>query len=430
MRVLLWSAIAAGVIFAGARLAESPLAPDLPPPRAASGAPGDYGTALARLDTELRALEQLTASPAAGWLMDERIAQYRIRRARLTGSFKDYADAQQALDRGFAAAPPGAGPHISQAALAISLHRLALAERMLDAVDRYAVPGDAEARAVTASLRSDIAFYRGQYRAAVKGYRTLPQPAERLAIFHARTGRPHEAHAMIRLIERRGLVQPEALARLALLRGVVALQTGDWDGADAAFEEADRRFPGWWLVGAHRAQMLALRGRHDEAIRAFEALAAQSSDPMLRDALASLYRARGGYSQARSWGAQAAQGWAERLRLLPEAALGHAAEHELAFGTPARALELARRDFTLRPHGATAVTLGWALVANNRAAEALRLMSEVNRLSWRSAEQHLVSARAHALLGQGEAAREAEAKALAINPRALDANAALLWFGH
>jgi predicted Zn-dependent protease len=118
------------------------------------------------------------------------------------------------------------------------------------------------------------------------------------------------------------------------------------------------------------------------------------------------------------------------LRLLPEAALGHAAEHELAFGTPARALALAQRDFALRPHGATAVTLGWALVANNRAAAALRLMSAVDRSSWRSTEQHLVSARAHALLGQGNEARAAEASALAINPRALDENAALLWFGH
>jgi hypothetical protein len=105
-------------------------------------------------------------------------------------------------------------------------------------------------------------------------------------------------------------------------------------------------------------------------------------------------------------------------------------EHELAFGTPARALALARQDFASRPYGATAIALGWALIANNRPAEALRLIDAVNNSSWQSAEQHLVAARAHGLLGQSEAADAEQDRALGLNPHALDPNATLLWYGH
>jgi tetratricopeptide (TPR) repeat protein len=176
--------------------------------------------------------------------------------------------------------------------------------------------------------------------------------------------------------------------------------------------------------------MLALRGRHVEAIRALEGLAARNDDPEIRDVLASLYRVRGDYAKTELWVGRAASGWAERLRLLPEAALGHAVEHELAFGAPGRALDLARRDFALRPHGGTGIALGWALLSSNHPAEALKVIEAVNRSSWQSAEQHLVAARAHALLGQSAAADAEQERALTINPRALDPNAVLLWYGH
>ncbi|HYZ47669.1 MAG TPA: hypothetical protein VE567_02120, partial [Sphingomonas sp.] len=432
-RALAWAVAASLAVFALARLFAPAPAPETPIRQSSAGAP-TYASALAQIDRQLVGLKQLAGSRPDDWLMQERVAHQLMGRARLTGSFAAYAAAQRVLDSAFASATPGAGPHLTQAALALSLHRLGLAERMLDAVDRYAVAPEAEVRAGATAMRGDIAFYRGHYRAALEAYRAMSaagdRPDQRLAIFWAKTGRPDDAIAAIKRIERGGLVPGQALAQLALLRGTVALQKGDWDAADLAFSEAEKRFPGWWLAEAHRAQMLALRGRHAEALRAFEALAARSDDPALRDAIAGLYRARGDYARTELWAGRAAQGWAERLRLLPEAAIGHAVEHELAFGSPARALDLARRDFALRPHGATAIALGWALIANNRPAEALKLIGAVNRSIWVSAEQHLVAARAHALLGQSDAAQAENDAALAINPHALDPNAALLWYGH
>jgi tetratricopeptide (TPR) repeat protein len=407
--------------------------PDPPIRQSGAGAP-TYAAAIGDIDRKLAGLRPIAAGRSDDWLMQERIAHQLMQRARLTGSFHDYADAQAALDRAFATATPGAGPHLTQAALALSLHRLGLAGRMLDVVDHYAVPAEAEVRAGAEAMRGDIAFYRGRYAEAQKDYVNLSRigdrPDQRLAIYWSKTGRPDDALAAIRRVERSGLVPGQALAQLALLRGTVELQRGNWDQADAAFAEAARRFPGWWLTETYQAQMLALRGRSGEAIRAFEALAARNEDPALRDAIASLYRAQGDYARTELWAGRAGAGWAERLRLIPEAALGHAVEHELAFGTPARALALAQQDFANRPHGATAIALGWALIANNRPGDALRLIEAVNRSSWQSAEQHLVAARAHALLGQSEAADAEQDKALAINPHALDPTATLLWYGH
>lgn len=433
VRALAWLAAAVLAVFGLARWLGPAPVPDLPIRQSSAGA-SDYKAAIAPMDLKLAGLRQLAAGRPDDWLMQERIAHLLMQRARLTGSFRDYAEAQRSLDRGFASATPGAGPHLSQAALALSLHRLGVAERMLDAIDRYAITPEAEVRAGTDAMRGDIAFYRGHYAAAHAAYLRLAKdgekPDQRLAIFWSKTGRPDDALAAIRRVERTGLVPGQALAQLALFRGTIELQRGNWDQADAAFADAGRRFPAWWLTDAYRAQMLALRGRSGEAIRAFEALAARNDDPALRDAIASLYRAEGDYARTELWAGRAGAGWDERLRLIPEAALGHAVEHELAFGTPARALVLARQDFANRPHGATAVALGWALIANNRPADALRVAEAVNRSSWQSAEQHLVAARAHALLGQSEAADAEQDKALALNPHALDPSATLLWYGH
>ncbi|NNM76606.1 hypothetical protein HJG53_06800 [Sphingomonas sp. ID1715] len=431
-RALVWLVFAAVLIFAAARFAEKWSAPPRieAPIRQSSAGARDYDAAIAHIDRLIAGLRPLADQQPDDWLMRERIAHQLIARARLSGDFRDYVQAQQQLSAGLASATPGSGPHLSQAALALSTHRLALTERMLEAIDRYAVPPEAEVREGLTGLRGDIAFYRGRYRAAVAAYAALPQPDQRMAIFLAKTGQPEQALGLLNRIERSGLLTGQMLAQIALLRGTIELQRGSWDAAEAAFGEADRRFPRWWLVAAHRAQMQALRGRTRQAIRAFEAVARRNDDPALRDAIASLYRAAGDYAGTELWAGRAAQGWAERLKLLPEAALGHAVEHELAFGTPARALELARRDFALRPHGATAIALGWALIANNRPAEALKIIDAVNGSSWQSAEQHLVAARAHALLGDSGAAEAEQDEALALNPHALDATATLLWYGH
>ena len=406
---------------------------DRPP---TTGAPLSYDQALALANGLLPEVQYLARARGGEWLVQERLANVLIERARLAGSFDDYAAAQVALDRAFAAAPAGSGPHMTQAALAFSLHRLAQAEGALNAIDHYAISAEPAVRAEVGAIRGDLAFYRGDYAGALRRYSggagaNADGEAFRLAVYQGKTGHTDDAlRSLDRMRQAMRFPTAQGLANIALLRGALELQRGAWDRAEADFARADQLFPGYWLTQAHRAQMLALSGKRSQAIARFQAIAARSASPEVMDALASLYRAQGDYPHARAWSDRAGVIWASRLQQIPEAAWGHAIEHELAFGDPARALDLARRDYAARPHGGAAIALAWAYVANNRPAEALRSVDKVLDSPWVSAEQHVVAAQAHALLGQSDAADAEQQKALAINPHSLDRDAALIWFGH
>lgn len=402
--------------------------------RPSTGAPLNYPAAIARVDDRIDGDQAQVRLQGDEWLVLERLANAEMARARLTGSFDDYAAAQDALDRAFRTAPAGAGPHLTQASLAFSLHRLDRTAAMLDAIDHYAVPPDGDTVAELSATRGDIAFYRGDYAEAKRRYEGRAGEegsAFRLAVYDMRTGEPDAALALLDDLERRArLPSAQYLANLALQRGAIELQRGAWDKAAAHFARADRVFPGYWYAEAHVAQMLALTGRRDEAIARYRTIAEASQAPEVMDALAALYRLQGDAANSKAWAARAAAIWDKRVAQIPEAAWGHAIEHELAFGSPARALELAQKDYAARPHGASAIALGWALIANNRPADALKVIEPVLKSAWVSPDQHLVASQARLLLGQADAADAEQQKALKLNPRATDPAAALIWFGH
>ncbi|HEY0116470.1 MAG TPA: hypothetical protein VGB54_12200, partial [Allosphingosinicella sp.] len=178
------------------------------------------------------------------WLIQEQLARAAFARGRLTGSYDDYALAQAALDRAFASAPQGSGPHLSQAVLHLMMHRLGRAEAMLDAIGRYAVPPDSGERAEIAAMRGDIAFYRGDYAGALRHYEEADAIEAgaadfRRAIFHSKTGRVDLAERYFDSYERR-LVRPDRhmRANMALQRGILDLDSGRWEEALAHFRAA------------------------------------------------------------------------------------------------------------------------------------------------------------------------------------------------
>jgi len=434
VRAVLLAAVTAGLIFAAHLLFRPSPPPAGADPRPSHGAPLTYAEALAHADQAIADGQALARTRAGEWLVQEKIANAYMSRARLTGSFDDYAAAQAALDRGFATAPPGGGPQITQAVLAFSLHRLGRTSRALDVIDHYAVPAEFEIAEEASALRGDVAFYSGRYAEALARYRGRKGTDEsnfRMAVYQGKTGQTDAALATLRRMAREmRFPTAQGLANLDLQRGGLELQRGRWDAASQDFARADAIFPGYWLTQAHRAQMRALAGDRAGAIAAFEAIATRIDSPEVMDALASLYRAQGDGPRSSLWAGRAEAEWERRLKLLPEAAYGHAVEHYLAFGDPRRALELAQKDVAARPYGTSQVALGWAWLANNRPADALKALAPLQGSPWVSAEQHLVAAQAHALLGDSDAADAEQQKALAINPRSLDRAGALIWFGH
>jgi len=405
-------------------------------PVATSGAPRSYDEAIRKADLTIEGDEEIARGRSGEWLIEERLANAYFARARLTGSFDDYAAAQRALDQAFATAPKGVGPHLTQAMLDFSLHRLSAAGAMIDAIDHYVIRPEAETRGETSAMRGDIAFYRGDYAKALQAYTEgrdakAVESSFRLAVYQSKTGQGDRAISTIeRLAEQDRFPTAQLLCNLSLMAGAIELQRGNWSKAIEYFQRANRQFPGYWLVEAHLAQMAAMSGKRQTAIRAYLAIVLPNERPEVMDALAGLYRAQGDRKQSVLWADRAEAVWERRLRQIPEGAYGHAVEHYLAFDKPARALELALLDYRARPYGVSATALAWAYIANNRPADALRVIDPVLRSAWVSAEEHIVAGQAHLLLGQSEAADAEQQAALAINPRSMDREAGLIWFGH
>ena len=384
----------------------------------------------------MRLGEERVARRPQDWLNQESLARALLARARLAGSTDDLVRAGQALSLGRSQATAPSGPLLTSAAYQLATHRIGAIAADLDALDKAAVPLEAE-RAEAAALRGDIALYSGRYGEAERRYRAAAARfQDASSAFRIAGWRKYQADfagaqaALSRgasLTERR---TPLFMANVYLQIGSVALLRGDWNEAERCFERADRFFPGHWLIEAHRAQMSALRGDLAGAERGYRTSIASSRAPEVMDALAALYRAQGKISESRALAALSKPRWAERLRLLPEAYAAHAAEHELALGSPRAALDSARRNYAARRHGDAVTLLAAALLANGRAAEAAGLIEKLNRTPWRMAQQYVVLSQAYAVLGDDARSNAGRAAALRINPRAFDAAAGFIWFGH
>jgi tetratricopeptide (TPR) repeat protein len=162
----------------------------------------------------------------------------------------------------------------------------------------------------------------------------------------------------------------------------------------------------------------------------YKSIAKRTDMPEAFDAVAGLYRAQGDLAESQAWAAQAGIRWAKRLAVLPEAAYGHALDHELAFGDAKRALIIAQRNFANRPFGESATGLASAYMANQRPADAVRVIEPVLTSGWVAAEPFIVAAEAYALTGQPAKADAAHKRALEINPHSFDRNPGLVWLEH
>ena len=389
------------------------------------------------LDLRIKAEVPFIENAPTDWLERELQAIRFMQRARLSGDFADLVTAGDLLKQGFAHADPNTGPHMTAAGYAMAVHRMIDARAMLDALDRYAIPPDASQRADAMAMRGEIAIYSGDYakaRAALdQAFATsggTPQPV-RMGLLLAKTGDPDGALAAIDAGLRAGpFMTAQVAADLHYQIGLIELGRGRWPEAEAAFTDADRLFAGHWRFLEALAQMHALRGDTNGASALFTKAIAATSNPEPMDMFAALFRAQGDRANAELWAGRAATGWGQWLQALPEAAYAHATDHELAFGSPVKALALAQANYQSRPYGGAAVALGWALLANGRAADAATLIEKVNASGWQTYEQHLVGARAYELLRQSDKAEIERAAALALNPRAFDPAGPLIWIGH
>ena len=398
--------------------------------------PMDYATALKWADDGVSNAAARVPNGQGDWLAQEMYASTLLTHARLTARAEDYARAGAALVRGNAQAPKGAGPMLVTAQYALTVHRPREAVAPLtDYLNQGIPPSDGERAGATAML-GDVAFFTGNLEGAKRRYTEAqalwrdPTTEYRLARWHRKAGDPDAAFDnYARVVRGTSRRMPEFVAGLYLQLGGLALDQGDWAGAEKRFAQADQRFGGWWLARAHRAQMRAAQGDAAGAERLYREALALNPDPSVMDGYAALLRSQGRAAEARALAARAGAAWDRAFRIAPSAMAGHALEHELAWGSPPRALALARANHRLHPDGDAAVLLGWALLANGRAEAALAAVEPMAEAGWQSWQTYAVLAEAYALAGRGDDADEARKAALERNPRAFDPGQSLLWFG-
>ncbi|MCT2558051.1 hypothetical protein N0B51_03555 [Tsuneonella sp. YG55] len=394
-----------------------------------------YAEALETVNAQVARKQALAASSGDDWVRQEELALALIDRFRLTGDYDDLAGARAAIERGMQLAEPPGGPVLAGAEIALASHRLRQAQLALARFAEWVAPARSES-AEAAALAGDIAFYRGDMSGARDQY-SRAQAIDptglslRTAVIDMAQGNFEAAiHGTRSWLEERKRPSPHTVATTALRIGAIELARGNVAEARRRFEEANRVFPGYWLIEAHVAQSAAIAGNPAGGIDLMRKAAERSGSPEAMDALAMLLRTFGQPEESRAWARRAGDAWDRRIELAPEAAYGHAVEHELVFGTPARALALARRNLAARPYGEARVLMASALVQNGRNAAALDQLDMAEAGGWRSAPLYALRAEILALEGNRAAAQKARAAALALNPRIFDRETALVWFSH
>ena len=399
--------------------------------------PRDYAQALDLFDKSVAFGRERVRGGSDQWLLQESLAGALMARFRLSGNYDDLAEAERALSDARAHAIAQSGPIMSEAVFAMTTHRQDRALVALERLNHSAVPAEADDIANALAIEGDVAFYRGDMAAARTKYLASEKldggasATYRWAVLVKAQGDFSRALSQFsKSAQSRLGVAPLTAASTALQFGAVELARGDTAAARRWFVAADRAFPGFWLTEAHLAQARAIDGDLPGAIVAMRGVAESSGSAEAMDALAMLLRAQGTRDESHLWAGRADALWRTRLSEMPEAAYGHALEHELVFGTPERALDLATRNLAARPYGESRLLMASALLMNGRTGAALDQLALAERSGWRSAPMYALRAQALELAGRAADAEAARKQAQALNPHVFEPATALVWFSH
>ena len=355
---------------------------------------------------------------------------------RLTGEIAYLEMAEAKIDAVRNLAPKPSGVPELRAELAMVRHDLAGASRELDILSLASVTPEKPTLSEAAAMRGDLALYAGDHVEAARLYREAMQHephvgvALRIANLQRVSGEFDAAIATLAEATRAEKLTPVVISSIALQTGMIESARGDYASAKDWYDRADALFPGHWLTTLYRAEAHLAEGETNRAIADLEMVARDHGRPEAMDMLALVWRVRGGNTQSRTWSQKAGAIWREWTDKYPAAFAAHAAEHELVFGEPAKALRLASINAQARPYGEARLLLARALMANDKARAALKEISLAERSGWRSAQLFVLKAQGLTILGDTDAAEIAREQARAINPKIDDPVTRLIWLAH
>lgn len=399
----------------------SPTILHAPSPLPWSGTTVAFDDERAQLDLLVNTLEKRVLTSPNLWLYREQAAGALLSRARLTGSWDDYARADQHLES--ALSEPTAVPWGTLASLQHSLHRFDALPGTLDHLAQR-FPQSDHLLADVAMRRGNLELSQGDYSSARDSLersvllRDTPSSLGSLAVWHWRIAEFDVAESLfVRAASSYHGVAAEPRAWFHMNLGLLDLDRGRWQEALSHYRDAERELSGSWLVDEHIAEVLVLLGETERAEAIYRAVIERTDGPEFMDALAGLLAARGDKDEAAAWSAEARTRWDALLLRFPEAAYGHALGHYLDAGdAPARALELAAANHSLRPDGEAKVLLAQALLALDRIDEAVVTIKQALSTPHRSADLHAAAAIIFAAAGDEARALAEQQAATSMNP--------------
>jgi tetratricopeptide (TPR) repeat protein len=283
-----------------------------------------------------------------------------------------------ALDRAVERFPAWPDLALLRAGVALAVHRPDLARTALDAV-----PGLAQQPAGRV-LTADLAAFAGDYGTAREEYLRAAgeDPAwdttARLAALAVATGRLEEADARYADAEDEITAkQMRAFAWVRVQRADLARELGDLDHADAWLADADRAYPGWWYVTAHRAALDLAGGRAANAVEGYRRVLAEVDRPEFREALGTALARTGDDAAAARCHAAAKEAYLRSVLRGEVHYLHHLAAHYADVARdPEAAVVWAQRDACIRRSGPSLSLLGWCLFRAGRVDEARAALAE------------------------------------------------------
>jgi tetratricopeptide (TPR) repeat protein len=351
-----------------------------------------------------------------------RLAASEIELARATGDITAFLAANIAVDGALKAYPDYALALDYRGVVAVALHRFADARDNAEAI-LTDTPDDLTARATL----GDAALELGDVRAAEDAFGKLiaadDSAAVRVRVSHLAfiEGRTTDAVAAAHSAVAAAIDEGSGGSALGWYQyqlGDTLINTGDRVRAAAAYAAAlaadPRSHLAYWGLG----RVAAVDGRLGEAIADVSHAIAIVPLPEFVARRADLYRLRGGEGDARREAD-------DRKTVLAIAKLAGAAsnvyDRTLAIylagsgADPARSLTLAEAEIAVRKDVYGYDALAWALLANDRPAEADNAMTTALGFGTRDAKLLYHAGMIKAALGQREAAHDLLGEALALD---------------
>ncbi len=371
----------------------------------------DYNT-----DQQIKLYEGWVKKDPANLADQVLLAGAYIQKTRETTDFGYLQRASKILDQVLAKKQDSEALHM-RSVVELTLHHFSQAVEYSGAMVAKS-PGDWQSWGTLGDAQMEMGHYDAGRAAFEKMLALKPGLASynRIGFYHFVTGDAEGGIKYLSDAAKASAEFPENKAWCLVDLGNMYFKTGRIDRAEAAYREAIAAFPASHSAHAALGNVLAARGKLQEAVASYKH--AQSITPMVQyaGALYDLYTALGKKDAA-----------AEQAGLIDVTAQLEEAANQKANRTLAmiyanqdrnlgKSLELAKADFEIRKDVYTYDALAWSLYKNKRLEEARAASEEARKLGTPEPVFHFHAGVIEQALRNRDAARVELEKALALNP--------------